>query len=128
MPNEPDDTTTWRDETTVGRSINITRLQRGKTPHWLEQIEGPGSPREFALVDKECVIGRSVEASISVNSSLLSRRHVLLSMREFDIHCQDLDSANGVFLNGIKFYSATLRDADTIQAGDVVFIFHEGSQ
>ncbi len=127
MPNELDDAPTWRDETTVGRSINITTLQRGKTPHWLEQIEGPGSPREFPLVGQEFIIGRSVEASISVNSSLLSRRHVMLTLREFDIHCQDLDSANGVFLNGIKFYSATLRDADTIQAGDVVFVFHEGS-
>jgi hypothetical protein len=32
-----------------------------------------------------------------------------------------------MFLNGIKTHSAVLREGDTIQMGDVVFVFHEGS-
>jgi pSer/pThr/pTyr-binding forkhead associated (FHA) protein len=40
--------------------------------------------------------------------------------------CTDLDSANGVLLNGIKAHSAVLHEGDTLQIGDVVFVFREG--
>ena len=38
----------------------------------------------------------------------------------------DLDSANGVFLNGVKAYAAVLREGDQLQVGDVVFRYREG--
>ena len=41
--------------------------------------------------------------------------------------CTDMESHNGVFLNGVKIHSATLREGDTIQIGDVILIYHEGT-
>jgi pSer/pThr/pTyr-binding forkhead associated (FHA) protein len=38
----------------------------------------------------------------------------------------DLESRNGVYLNGVKVHSALLHDGDNIQLGTVVFVFHEG--
>jgi pSer/pThr/pTyr-binding forkhead associated (FHA) protein len=32
-----------------------------------------------------------------------------------------------VFLNGVKIHSATLREGDNIQLGDVIVIYHEGT-
>jgi hypothetical protein len=30
-----------------------------------------------------------------------------------------------VYLNGVRAHSAVLHDGDTLQIGDVVFVFHE---
>ena len=38
----------------------------------------------------------------------------------------DNDSHNGVFLNGVKVYSAVLRDGDVIQVADSIFVYSEG--
>jgi pSer/pThr/pTyr-binding forkhead associated (FHA) protein len=38
----------------------------------------------------------------------------------------DLNSSNGMYLNGVKAHSAVLHEGDQIQIGNVVFIFHEG--
>ena len=38
---------------------------------------------------------------------------------------QDNDSHNGVYLNGVKVYSAVLREGDVIQVADSVFVYHE---
>ena len=58
----------------------------------------------------------------------LSRRHALITLYESEIMVEDLDSANGLFLNGIKIHSATLRDGDVFQIGGVVFSFRVGAQ
>jgi pSer/pThr/pTyr-binding forkhead associated (FHA) protein len=38
----------------------------------------------------------------------------------------DLESANGVYLNGVRVHSAGLFEGDTIQIGDVLLMFREG--
>jgi len=37
----------------------------------------------------------------------------------------DLDSANGVYLNGVLAHAAVLREGDLLEFGEVAFIFHE---
>jgi pSer/pThr/pTyr-binding forkhead associated (FHA) protein len=40
---------------------------------------------------------------------------------------EDLDSANGVFVNGERISSEVeLVDADSVQVGDAVFIYQQG--
>jgi pSer/pThr/pTyr-binding forkhead associated (FHA) protein len=38
----------------------------------------------------------------------------------------DLESSNGVFLNGVRVHSAALHEGDVIQIGDAVLVFREG--
>ena len=118
----------WDEETTVDAHIGIIGLKRGRRSHWLEQVKGPGAPAEYELPASDCIVGRSSEATISISSGLISRKHVCLFRDETEVRCEDMKSMNGLYLNGIKVHSAILRDGDTIQLGDVVFIFHEGTQ
>ncbi len=107
-------------------SIYLMRRERDLRPFFLEQIEGVGAPQRIPLSKKELVIGRSEQADITVASPRASRQHAFLTRQGTDYAIRDNDSHNGVFLNGIKIYSATLREGDVIQVADCAFIFHEG--
>jgi pSer/pThr/pTyr-binding forkhead associated (FHA) protein len=107
--------------------LSLSFANRGKKPFVLQQLEGPGAPKTYILELDETVIGRSVQAHISIDSTLLSRRHLALRKRSGEFRAHDLDSSNGVFLNGVKIHSAVLREGDALQIGDVLLIFHEGT-
>lgn len=101
----------------VFKSIRLARM---------EQLQGPGAPREFVLHSPEMVFGRSQEADYTLDSALLSRRHVVFRKTGSRVRCEDLNSSNGMFLNGARAHAADLCEGDTIQIGDVVLMFHEG--
>lgn len=107
-------------------SIYLFRRERDLRPFYLEQIEGTGSPQRILLSKKEIVIGRSREADIQLTSQRASRQHAFFTRQGTDYAIRDNDSPNGIFLNGIKIHSATLRDGDVIQIADSAYIFHEG--
>jgi hypothetical protein len=115
-------------ESTVAGDVSIVSVGRRHRSPWLEQIRGPGAPREFALGPGETVVGRSTQATLHIDSALLSRRHVAIRTHGPEHRLQDLDSANGVYVNGVKAYSAVLHDGDTLQIGDVVLVFHEAGR
>lgn len=94
----------------------------------LEQVRGPGAPRRIALALAETVVGRGQQANVTIESALLSRRHVVFRRSGPELSLADLDSANGVFVNGVKAHSAVLHEGDTIQLGDVVFVLHEAAE
>tara|TARA_Y100001968_G_scaffold277427_1_gene272271 strand:- start:92 stop:475 length:384 start_codon:yes stop_codon:yes gene_type:complete len=95
-------------------------------PHKLVQARGPGTPNTIPLDDSEIVLGRSPEVDVQVPSPHLSRQHCAIWCVGPEYHIKDMESRNGLFLNGVKISSAVLRDGDTIQLGDVVFIYHKG--
>jgi pSer/pThr/pTyr-binding forkhead associated (FHA) protein len=107
-------------------SVHSDLERRGKFPR-LEQVTGPGAPRVIELLADEFVVGRSSQAGLCIESTLLSRRHVTFRRQGAEHRMLDLESANGVFLNGIRVHSAVLHEGDTIQIGDAVLVFHEGS-
>ena len=112
--------------TVVGDMQVVPSVRRNQKPFVLQQIEGPGSPRDYILDLDEIVIGRSSQAHISIDSGMISRRHMVLQRSGPEYSVSDLNSSNGVFLNGIKAHSAVLREGDTLQIGDVVLIYREG--
>ncbi len=115
------------DSTMVGGPRVATVNPRQYRKARLEQTRGPGAPRAFDLALQETIIGRSTSAHICVDSSLISRRHMCLSKAGEQFTANDLNSSNGMYLNGIKVHSAVLHEGDQIQIGDVVFTFFEGA-
>lgn len=105
----------------------VEALRNRSKPYLLQQVQGPGAPREFALEIDEVILGRSLQAHISVESALLSRQHVALRRSGPEYSCVDLGSKNGFYVNGVKAHSAVLRDGDTLQLGDVVLVYREGA-
>ncbi|HET9954404.1 MAG TPA: FHA domain-containing protein [Polyangiaceae bacterium] len=124
----PRDVNAFDGEVTVVREHSlVTACGRGAVSARLELMRGPGAPRVIPLAAVETVIGRSNQASVCLESHLLSRRHIALVPQGPGYRLQDLESANGVYLNGVKVHSAVLHEGDVIQIGDVLLVFHEGS-
>ncbi len=92
----------------------------------LEQVRGPGAPREFSLEKAETIIGRSEDSDVCIDSALLSRQHCVFRKNGPQVRVEDLNSSNGLFLNGTKAHAADLYEGDTVQIGDVIVIFREG--
>ena len=62
-----------------------------------------------------CVIGRGVEADLSLTDQTVSHRHALVELIDGRIWIQDLGSANGVFVNRVRIREKTL-----LQSGDLI--------
>lgn len=92
----------------------------------LRQVKGPHAPCDRVLDQTEHTVGRSSKCDVSIDSPELSRQHIRLVRvgPEYEVH--DLDSRNGVYLNGVKIHRAILRGGDMIQIGNVSFLFIEG--
>lgn len=111
---------------TVGLPIPLAPAQIISRPCVLQQIRGPLAPQVIELDRDSLVVGRADDADIKIPSSALSRRHVRMERYHGSYRLHDLDSSNGVYLNEIRIHTAVLRDGDTIQLGNAVFIYHEG--
>ncbi|MBN2494339.1 MAG: FHA domain-containing protein [Deltaproteobacteria bacterium] len=115
------------DNPTVESDLGVYFLPKDRKPAMLEQVQGPGAPAAYPLHKVSLVIGRSQSADIRVDSGEVSRRHALLTKIGKEFMCEDQESRNGVYLNGVRIHSATLREGDTLQLGNAIFIYHEGS-
>ncbi len=113
-------------DATIPTSIIVARKDRDVRPHYLEQTEGEGAPKRITLDSAELIIGRAEDAGVRLASQRASRQHAVLTRRGGDYTIRDNESRNGVYLNGLKIYSALLRDGDIIQLSDCVFIYREG--
>ena len=111
---------------TVEAPRNIALHHRTTRAYTLRQVEGPGAPREIPLTLDEYIIGRSRSADVQIDSPELSRKHFLLKRENKEYSATDLRSRNGIYLNGVKMHSASLRSGDSLQIGNVIFIFVEG--
>jgi len=67
-------------------------------------ISGPVKGRNF-IFDRpsNCVFGRSADAHISVPDAFISRHHFTLNIASSECKLRDLDSKNGVLVNGIRY-------------------------
>jgi len=106
--------------------VPVIPVQPYTRPHVLQQIRGPLAPQIIELHGDNLIVGRSAEVDIRVPSSALSRQHMRLERYQGGYRAIDLESSNGVFINEIRINSADLRNGDTLQLGDAVFIYHEG--
>jgi chromosome segregation ATPase len=66
-------------------------------------------------------IGRGAGCELQVDSSSVSRHHALILVGPRDTIIEDLNSTNGVILNGRKITRAFLTDGDTVIIGEVHF-------
>ncbi|MFO0599735.1 MAG: FHA domain-containing protein [Myxococcaceae bacterium] len=95
-------------------------------PHVFEVKQGPGLGQRFVLDANELIIGRGEKATLTLDSEEVSRQHARLTRTEGEYTVEDLESRNGIVLNGLKVHSAVLRDGDQVQLGDVVLSYREG--
>ncbi len=85
---------------------------------------GPFAGKEFAFDRHDTLlVGRATDAhlQVSADDQYFSRRHFLLEVNPPRVRVIDLNSRNGIFVNGTRVTTAELRHGDEIAAGHTVF-------
>jgi ABC transport system ATP-binding/permease protein len=75
---------------------------------------------------KPIILGRSIEADIRLDAPNVSRRHASLRKMGEQYLLQDLDSANGTFVNDQRIQATELQDGDLIGIGKFLLVFANG--
>ena len=79
--------------------------------------------REFELVDPEVHVGRELDNTLRLPDPSISRHHCVLRKTELGYEIQDLQSSNGVLVNGDRHQARDLADGDRITLGQVQLTF-----
>lgn len=89
-------------------------------------LEGPRLGEAIILGDVPVVIGRSPRADFHLDHPSISREHCTVREEVLGASIRDLDSKNGVLVNGMRVRSAMLSDGDHVLLGDVLLKFVAG--
>ncbi len=80
--------------------------------------------KEYILSEDSVSLGRAPENDIVLKSSGVSRHQARISWTGSEHLLEDLDSANGTWVNGIRLSERTrLVDGDSVTFGDVILTF-----
>lgn len=77
---------------------------------------------QVLAVDQPLIlVGRHAECDLQLESSKISRKHCLLALAEPYLLVRDLESTNGVRVNGEKVQEGKLRSGDELMIGNLRF-------
>ncbi|MCK9523057.1 MAG: FHA domain-containing protein [Proteobacteria bacterium] len=98
----------------IGKVLPVARLI---------MLQGPAPGREYPLEANLYVIGRSTEANLNIDDASISRAHARMDGDDNRWTISDLDSINGIQVNGSKKDDYLLKSGDIIELGTVRFRF-----
>jgi len=92
--------------------------------------KGPALTRAIRLTAGETIVGRSRDCDLCIPSSDISRRHCLIALTNGQVTVEDLSSANGTFLNGVRITGVRkISTNDELRIGPLTFtVKFEGTQ
>jgi hypothetical protein len=95
---------------------------------YLESVDVAGSARRFSLRPEGISVGRAPDNDVVITPDLagwdtVSRRHARIYRRAGQWVVDDLDSANGVWVNDSRTGHNLLRDGWRLRIGEVEFVF-----
>lgn len=92
-------------------------------------LQGLAAGSTFSLTGGDVVIGRDGDNGIVLAENTVSRHHArLLRDSQGQFTLTDLDSANGVYINGTRIQRAILSSGDEIKIGDNYFRFQAAQE
>lgn len=77
----------------------------------------------FALDRPRNTIGRDIDNMIQLVHEAVSKHHAVIVHNGDAWHIEDLDSTNGVLVNGTRVVRAELKEGDTVKIGSFELIF-----
>jgi pSer/pThr/pTyr-binding forkhead associated (FHA) protein len=85
--------------------------------------QGSTRTREMVLRKAETIVGRGTGCGLRIPSAEVSRQHCRLAYKDGFLTVEDLNSANGTYLNGHRVAAKHLvRPGDTLQIGPLTFL------
>jgi pSer/pThr/pTyr-binding forkhead associated (FHA) protein len=115
------------DQSTVAGGVPVYKMSKKTKPAALRLVKGPGAPKDYLLDLDEVVVGRSQDAHIIIDSESVSRRHAVFERSDGGHRCRDLGSSNGLLVNAEQVGGAELKDGDSVQIGDALFMYRAGA-
>ncbi len=100
-------------------------------PPILEVSQVDGSAMQFALAKPMVTIGRSSHAGndLVVNKDgMVSKRHAQITLGADGFTITDMNSTNGVWVNGERIDSRVLQEGDLIKLGATELVFRESTR
>ena len=94
------------------------------TPPWGQLIADDGSAILVISLNRT-LIGRALDSDIRVANQEVSRHHAIMYRQDGATMIQDLGSANGTYLNGVRLTEgpASINVGDTVMLGDLAFTY-----
>lgn len=103
--------------------------KQGRDQAYLIVISGPHTGKMFKVDKDQATLGRSSRAELHVNDVGISRNHARIITYGEDVFVEDLQSANGTYLNGDRLLNRQqLKDGDKITLGSTTilkFTYHD---
>ncbi len=97
----------------------VPAAQPHESPARLVVVSSNFAGQEFALDKAAVVIGRTDENDVVINHRSISRHHAKIVRENGHYHIVDLQSANGVRVNGEEYGKVELRKGDHVDLGHV---------
>ncbi|HET6331263.1 MAG TPA: FHA domain-containing protein [Holophagaceae bacterium] len=85
--------------------------------------ESGAEAREFDLVDAEVHIGRELDNALRIPDPSISRHHCVIRKAVTGFEIQDLQSSNGVLVNGNRVQASPLKHGDRVTLGQIQITF-----
>jgi hypothetical protein len=92
---------------------------------FLEVLGENGKGKIIELGSSEMIIGRSPGCGIRLKEDSISRKHARVVFHNEEYQIEDLNSTNGVYINGVRIVKCALRNNDQIDIGGIRLIFNE---
>ena len=100
---------------------NATRVRLALPKFLLRGVSGAVFSKVFPITGP-VVIGRAAECDISVPADEMSRRHALVKPTQDGLSVEDLDSANGTYINNKRVSQGFLKPGDELRLDAVRFM------
>jgi len=97
------------------------------SPPALVVVYGNNLGKAYYLQQKVQIIGRSLAADIHLDEDSVSREHARVRIERNATMVSDLDSTNGVFVNGHRVHEAQLKEGDRLHLGETILKYISGS-
>lgn len=81
-----------------------------------------GERRDFALTPGDTIIGRRQDCTLRIQTGDVSRKHCKITVGQSSALIEDLESANGTYVNGERITDQRLKAGDKIKIGPAVFV------
>jgi pSer/pThr/pTyr-binding forkhead associated (FHA) protein len=73
------------------------------------------------VLGRRTLVGRGTDCQLQIDAEFVSRRHALLQISADETVIEDLNSTNGVYINGQRVTRQALKEGDTVMIGKTVF-------
>jgi pSer/pThr/pTyr-binding forkhead associated (FHA) protein len=109
-------------EKQLDQVVTQTGARKGKA--FLMVSTGEAAGTVFPVTEASVLIGRSLDAQVSINEQAISHEHARLEQNGVKFTLRDLGSTNGTYVNGQRIVdTVVLAGGDSIRMGSTTFTF-----